>query len=106
MCLAYGVSAGGGMSELQNAIVRIDAAQLGGESLDDEPEYRAVELVTNTARRVANPDIKRAAAHVDAELGDRKGMRQDIPDDIWDELCATVAKVAVSAALGVTESAR
>ncbi len=45
------------MSELQDAIERIDAAQLGGESLDDEPEYRAVELVTNTARKYANLDL-------------------------------------------------
>ncbi len=42
------------MSDLTKAIERIDAAQLGGESLDDEPEYRAVELVTNTARRWAD----------------------------------------------------
>ncbi len=49
------------MSDLTKAIERIDGAQLGGESLDDEPEYRAVELVTNTARLVANPNIKQIA---------------------------------------------
>ena len=80
-------------SELQDAIERIDAAQLGGESLDDEPEYRAVELVTNTARKYANPDYKAVADALDG------GM---ITGPF--EWRINQAKRLVNLALGVTEA--
>ena len=83
-------------SELEKAIVRIDAAQLGGESLDDEPEYWAVELVTNTARKVANLDIDAATAVTNQ-------LRFLKTGDAWDDLIYDITKEAVHTALSITE---
>jgi hypothetical protein len=88
-------------SDLQDALTEYDRKGAGLNVLPASSP--AMTAIVEAARRVANLSLKRAAAHVDAELGDRKGMRQDIDDDIWNELCITVAKVAVSAALGITE---
>ena len=84
-------------SELRDAIVRIDAAQLGGESLDDEPEYRAVELVTNTARKYANPDYIVARDRIVPLIAAML--------DEGDIECAVIAREAVDAALGITDTA-
>lgn len=84
------------MSDLQDAIIRIDAAQLGGESLNDEPEYRAVELVTNTARRIANaPETIRNV--IQAEIA----AQDDLPETTAVESIDQLTEV-VLAALGIT----
>ena len=87
-------------SELQDAIERIDAAQLGGESLDDEPEYRAVELVTNTARKYANlPDFPGFDRWHDALVV--RGV--DYIDEYRDEDDGLIDWITAVLALGVTE---
>ncbi len=81
------------MDELTKAIERIDGAQLGGESLDDEPEYRAVELVTNIARMWLNPNIE-AVARL---LADHRGV--DWADTTYMDACRRMAEQYVAAAL-------
>ena len=98
------------MSQLQDAIERIDAAQLGGESLDDEPEYRAVELVTNTARKYANPDIEAMLRILWEHFYDDMEGNPTDPDEAWEynKEWSEVQMVGLpqrlfDAALGVTE---
>lgn len=55
-------------------------------------------------RRANDPDLEAATKAVDWQLMARKGIRQDIPDDIWSELVSTVAKAAVNAALGIKDT--